>query len=418
MTAALHTFARRLSGLAFAAALSLQPAHAEFSVPGFELVHTAPVETTLTSPDLREPAVVWREMIDSAKSEIVFGEFYVAGPPGEALDGVLSSLEAAGARGVKIRFLMEAKGRNLSEAATLERLQKVPGIEYRTLDYSKITGNGIIHAKYFVVDRREAYVGSQNFDWRSLKHIHETGLRITDPAVVAETHAIFEQDWQAQALVAEGKPVPTLPQPTEAFDISRPVLLLSSPHAYNPPGVGDSETVLPRLLAEAEHEVRIQLLDYAPLSYAAGKRPYYAVIDTAIRTAAARGVKIKLMVSNWNTEMPAVAYLKSLAVLPNVEVKIVTLPQPASGFIPYGRVIHTKTMVIDNKIAWVGTSNWSGGYMDKSRNIEVVLRNEPMAQRVAALHEQTWSSNYAVPIDINKVYPRPAKGSPAEVGKP
>ncbi|MET0518051.1 MAG: phospholipase D-like domain-containing protein, partial [Burkholderiaceae bacterium] len=247
------------------------------------------------------------------------------------------------------------------------------------------------------------------------KHIHETGLRISDATVVAELQAIFEQDWQAQALIAQGQVVPPLPQPAEAFDINRPAFLLASPRAYNPPGVGDSETVLPRLLAEAQHEVRVQLLDYAPLSYAPGQRPFYAVIDNAIRAALARGVKVKLMVSNWNTEAPAIAHLKSLAVLPNMELKIVTLPQAGSGFIPFARVIHTKTMVIDGKTAWVGTSNWSGGYLDKSRNLEMVLRSEPMAQRLAALHEQTWSSAYAVPIDIMKVYPKPAKGAPAAV---
>lgn len=50
--------------------------------------------------------------------------------------------------------------------------------------------------------------------------------------------------------------------------------------------------------------------------------------------------------------------------------------------------------------------------MDLSRNLEVVMRNEKMAQRLAALHEQTWSSPYAQPLDINKKYPKPAKGSP------
>jgi hypothetical protein len=69
-------------------------------------------------------------------------------------------------------------------------------------------------------------------------------------------------------------------------------------------------------------------------------------------------------------------------------------------------------MSIDGKLAWVGTSNWAGGYFDLSRNLEVVLRNDAMAQRIAALHEQTWSSTYAQPIDINKQYPKPAKATP------
>ena len=88
----------------------------------------------------------------------------------------------------------------------------------------------------------------------------------------------------------------------------------------------------------------------------------------------------------------------------------VTLPQASSGFIPFARVIHSKTMEIDGQVAWIGTSNWSGGYLDLSRNLEVVLRNEKMAQRIADLHRQTWDSAYAQPIDVLKDYPKPVKG--------
>jgi len=45
--------------------------------------------------------------------------------------------------------------------------------------------------------------------------------------------------------------------------------------------------------------------------------------------------------------------------------------------------------------------------MDRSRNIEIVLRNEKMAKRIAELHEQTWDSAYAQPIDVMKEYPKP-----------
>jgi phosphatidylserine/phosphatidylglycerophosphate/cardiolipin synthase-like enzyme len=387
-------------------------AHAEFSIPGFELVQTAPVETTLSNADLRDPATVWCELFDQAKSEIVLGQFYVVNHPGSAFERVVQHLEAAGKRGVKIRFLLDAKGVNLSEKPTIEQLKAIPNLELRVIDYNKVTGNGIIHAKYMVVDRSHAYVGSQNFDWRSFAHIHETGLHVTDARMVGQIQAIFEQDWQAQPLTVQGKPVPALNTGVVAADYSQPDFLLASPNQYNPAGVGDSQSGLPALLANAKSEVRIQLLDYAPLSYGPkGTRPYYAVIDNAVRAAAGRGVKIKLMVSNWNLEKPAQAYLKSLAVLPNVEIRIVTLPVASTGFIPFARVIHSKTMVIDNQLAWVGTSNWSGGYMDLSRNLEIVLRNEKMAQRLAALHEQTWSSQYAQPLDINKDYPRPSKGT-------
>ena len=408
----LHRAARTtavLSALLGAAGL----AHAEFSIPGFELVQTAPLETTLSSADLRDPATVWCELFDQAKSEIVLGQFYVVGHAGSAFDRVLQHLEAAGRRGVQIRFLLDAKGVNLSEPATIAQLKAIPNLELRIIDFNKLTGNGILHAKYMVVDRASAYIGSQNFDWRSFEHIHETGLRITDKNIVGQVQAIFDQDWRAQAMSAQELKAPALNTAVVAANYHAPAFLLSSPNQYNPAGVGDSQTGLPALLAEARSEVRIQLLDYAPLSYGPkGTRPYYAVIDDAVRAAANRGVKIKLMVSNWNLEEPELVYLKSLAILPNVEVRVVTLPVASSGFIPFARVIHSKTMVIDNQLAWVGTSNWTGGYMDLSRNLEVVMRSEKMAQRLAALHEQTWSSPYAQPLDINKHYPKPSKGTP------
>jgi phosphatidylserine/phosphatidylglycerophosphate/cardiolipin synthase-like enzyme len=397
--------------LAWLALLGVAPlAQADFRIPGYELVQTVPVETTLGSSDLRDPLTVWSELFDGARAEIVLGQFYAVSRAGAPFDKVFERLAAAGKRGVKIRFLLDQKGVGLSDPATLARLRAIPNLELRILDYAKLTGTGILHAKYLVVDRKAAFIGSQNFDWRSFTHIHETGLLVTDAVLVAQVQAVFERDWLAQAQLAAGLEVPAnAPGPLSLVQAS--AQLLSSPAAYNPPGVLDAEAMLPALLAEANTEVRVQLLDYAPLSYGPGRtRPYYAVIDNAIRSAAARGVTVKLMVSNWNTEQPAIAYLKSLALVPNVQVRIVTLPAASSGPIPFARVIHSKTMSIDGKVAWVGTSNWSGGYFDKSRNLEVVLRNEKMAQRLAAMHEQAWSSQYARAIDINRDYPKPAKG--------
>lgn len=396
----------RIAGLT---GLLLSPlAQADFSIPGFELVHTVPVDTVLGTADLRQPGPVWIELFDGAKQRIDIGQFYAADHPGSVMDKVIEHLEAAGKRGVKIRFLLEEKGLKLSDAATLERLRAIPNLTFRVLPFGQVSG-GIIHAKYMLVDGQQAFVGSQNFDWRSLEHIHETGLRINDATVVGQVQAIFDQDWQAQQALAEHRPVPlpaTGQEPARTGNY-----LVASPHRYNPPGVGDSQLELPRLLGEAKKEVRVQLLDYAPLSYGPDRiRPYYAVIDNAVRAAAARGVSIKLMVSNWNTDPLELPYLKSLAVLPNVQIRIVTLPEAKQGFIPYARVIHSKAMEIDGQVAWVGTSNWLGGYLDNSRNLEVVMRSDAMAKRLGELHEQLWEGPYARALGVADEYPAPHPG--------
>jgi len=397
--------------LALALLLALPAARADFSIPGFELVHTVPLATTLQTPDLRAPGPVWMQLFDNARHSIDIEQFYAVDHPGSVMEQVIKHLQAAGERGVKIRFLLEDKGQKLSDPATLARLRAIPNLSFAVLPYAQLTGNGIIHAKFMVVDGTRAFVGSQNFDWRSMEHIHETGMLISEPQMAAQVQAIFNQDWAAEQALSQHQPVP---QPAQGAPAPRTGnYLVASPARFNPPGVGDSEQELPQLLAEAKHEVRVQLLDYAPLSYGPDHtRPYYPVIDNALRAAAARGVLVKLMVSDWNTAEPELDYLKSLAVLPNVQVRIVTIPEAPTGFIPYARVTHSKTMEIDGQVAWVGTSNWLGGYMDKSRNLEVVMRNPAMATRVGQLHAQLWDSPYAHPLQLDKTYPTPHPGTP------
>ena len=394
---------------ALSAATLSAPALADFSIPGFELVHSLPVATDLKALDIRDPATVWCEMIDGAHSTIDLEQFYATSMPGTALDKVIARLEAAGARGVHIRFLMEKRGERMSDAPTLDRLRRIPNLEFRELAYSDVSGDGIIHAKFFVVDSRSAFVGSQNFDWRALEQIDETGLKIDQPTMVAQLTEIFVHDWKAQALIGAGKTVPRHKNAFTAVQLDGPATLLASPAADDPDDVVDSEQALVSLIGQARYNVRVTVMDYAPLGQ---HRQYYDLIDRALRAAAQRGIKVQLLVSNWNLTTDKLPYLKSLAVLPNIEIRVVTIPQAPSGFIPYARVIHTKAMTIDDRIAWVGTSNWEGGYLDNSRNVEIVLRNAAMAEKLNALHQQLWLSPYADPLTVDAPRPLPHPDQP------
>lgn len=83
---------------------------ADFSIPGYELVYTAPVETALGAPDLRALDAVWSALFDEAQHSLSLGEFYVANQSGSRLDNVLQHLRSAGERGVRIRFLLRREG--------------------------------------------------------------------------------------------------------------------------------------------------------------------------------------------------------------------------------------------------------------------------------------------------------------------
>ena len=385
------------------------PALAAFTVPGFELVYSYPAETTLVRPELRQAAEVWPELIASAKSRLDIAEFYVAvSTKPEPIDAVIAAIRAAGTRGVKIRFLVQKSGATTPEG--VERLRSVPNLELRVIEWSKVNpaGSGIVHAKYMVADGRTGYVGSQNFDWRSLKHIHEMGLLVQDAGVVKDMQAVFDHDWKAQALAAAGKPVPPLNKSAPKAPLGRRAYLVASPWVFDPPGVGDSESELVRLIGAAQREVAVVLLDYSPLTFSRPRR-LYPPIDNALRDAAVRGVKVKLLVSHWGTEKPEVDHLKSLSLLPNVEVRVITIPESSEGPIPFSRTVHSKAMVADGKTLWLGTSNWAGGYLDDSRNLEVVVNDEALAKEAGAVHEQLWTSEYTQALDIGKDYPKPRR---------
>ncbi len=375
--------------------VAMQPALALDQVPGFELVHDAPVETSLRTPDLRDAVTVWCDMIAHAKHSIDFEQFYVAGRKGESLDRVLDALDAAARRGVRIRFLMEKKGLSASDQETLDRLKAIPNLEFRLLDFARLSGDGIIHAKIFTVDGREAYLGSQNFDWRSVKHIDETGVRIADTHIVGQLQAIFSEDWSAQASIGQGVAVAPLRFADDRSEEMRPIRLVASPNAFDPSGVGDSERELVRLIDVARDHIHVEVMEYSPLARDGGP---YPVIDDALRRAARRGVRIRLLVADWSLSGKRLPGLLSLADLPNVDVRVARIPPASAGPIPYARVVHTKVMTIDDKIAWVGTSNWEGGYLDKSRNVELIFRSKPMAVRVDALESQLWTSTYTLPL--------------------
>ena len=158
------------------------------------VVETAPVETVMDDPNVPEAWTVWQEMLRGARSHVEIAGFYFSNRDSSRLEAVLQEVLAAGARGVQVRVLGD-RGFYDTYPETLNRLATSPGIEARLIDFRALAG-GPMHAKYFIVDGHEAFVGSQNWDWRALEHIHELGLRVTLPAYVAMLHAVFAYDWE------------------------------------------------------------------------------------------------------------------------------------------------------------------------------------------------------------------------------
>ena len=369
------------------------------------LVETAPIETTLDHADIPEAADVWVEMIAGARRTIDLAEFYVTSQPKSRLTRVIDALLAAAARGVHVRLLVD-DGFARHEAATLGELGATGKLEIRRLDMHARAG-GILHAKYFVVDGREAYVGSQNFDWRSLTHIQEMGVRVRVPALVGGLADLFETDW---ALAGGGDAAARTHAHPATFPVAvgegrarAELTLVASPRGWLP---DESSWELPRIVAlldGAKKSVHVQLLTYQTSAH--GHR--FDELDAALRRAAARGVAVELLISDWCKRKGCIEGLQALEATPNVAVKLMTIPPWSGGFIPYARVAHAKYLVVDGERAWVGTSNWERDYFYESRNVGVIVAGGRLPARLDGVFADGWASPYAATVDPAAHYEPP-----------
>jgi phosphatidylserine/phosphatidylglycerophosphate/cardiolipin synthase-like enzyme len=370
-----------------------------------DLVESAPIETNLDHPDIPDAFEVWPAMIQGATRTLDVAEFYMSNAPNSLLEPVLAAVEAAAHRGVAVRLLIDASfARRYPE--TLDRLAAVSGILVRRYDVGKAMG-GVMHAKYFVVDGREVYLGSQNFDWRALTHIHEIGVRLRDGDAAAAYARVFALDWE---LAGGARPPPSsgdvgpLSFPEIAAGEAAVVTPVMSPKGFLPdPRTWD----LPRLVAlldGAKRRVHVQLLTYKTTARDGSR---FADLDDALRRAAARGVEVKLCVSDWSKRKGTVGDVQRLARVPGVAVRFLDLPAWSGGFIPFARVAHAKYMVVDGARAWVGTSNWEEDYFTRSRNVGLIIEGGAMAAQLERVFQSAFAGPYAEPVDPDRVYEAP-----------
>lgn len=373
----------------------------------FKFVESVPVETELDLSDIANTPGIWQKMISSAEKSLDIEIFYLSNQEGEPLEEILNLIRDAAARGVQVRIISEEKFRK-TYPQPLASLNSVDNISVRFIDFKAVAG-GVMHAKYFIVDGEQIFLGSQNFDWRSLKHIHELGVQVKSKPLGDLFTTLFNADWTIAAnnIIPEGLfseveySVPVELQLEDRVVLVTPVF---SPKGFIPHGNLWDETHIVSLIDSAEKEVNIQLLNYSSSTY--GKL-YYEVLDNALRRASVRGVKVKLLCSDWSKRYPKINQLKSLEVMPNLQVKLSTIPEYSEGFVPYARVDHCKYMVVDGKRFWIGTSNWSKDYFYSSRNAGFIVEDDTLAQQIEKFFYNSWNSPYAYKVEPCAKYKAP-----------
>jgi len=396
-----------------------------------QIVETIPSVLNYSKTAIRKDEISkhWKILITSASSEINILSSYWSlratdtegGPYPQAKVGeeIYNELVAAANRGVNIRIVQQMPSKSYPQLDTQE-LSKLENVQVRSLNMERLLHAGIIHTKSIIVDGLHLYVGSANFDWRSLAEVKELGTVIYNCSCtgydiktifninwdMAKDDSFIPNHWPEQYQTLYSKDHPLIIKPSNA----KTYISTSPPEFCAKNRTSDIDAILDIIL-KAKRFINIAVMDYAPAIIYTRPKKYWNVIDDALRVAMYdRGIVIKLLISKWvHTSSEQLVFLKSLNEFGkmknngSIQVKWFTIPPSP---IPFSRVNHNKYMVTENA-AFISTSNWSGDYFISTGGISIVynqtgqtniLTKDTYQSQMGEIFERDWNSKYAEPI--------------------
>jgi phosphatidylserine/phosphatidylglycerophosphate/cardiolipin synthase-like enzyme len=358
-------------------------------------------------------------MINGADKTLDIEMFYIANEKGEVLEKILKSIKDAAVRGVQVRVIIDEGFYNSSEKSA-DELNNIANITIRKIPFKKIAG-GVMHAKYFVADVKDIFIGSQNMDWRALKHIHEMGVRVKSVKMAKNFLNIFEIDWNLCTDYSDANKKMLTKKYSKNIITSKNPLIINdktlgkiklypafSPAEISPSKCSSEIKELVKIIKKSKERLCIQMYSYSLKGEKDGGE--FDTIDKALRDAAARGVKINIIFSNWAIKKGATESIQALSTVPNIEIKFSNIPEYSGGFIPYSRVEHCKYFISDYNISWVSTANWERGYFYDTRNATMIIQNKKVNSLLEEVFLRDWNGNLVESVDVNKEY-KPVKRS-------
>ncbi|KAJ8257066.1 hypothetical protein COCON_G00192180 [Conger conger] len=390
----------------------------------FALVESIPEGLTFNS-STTNPSIynTWLDLISEAQSSLDIASFYwtltnkdtgtreQTADQGEHILAELSSLAKESGVSVRIAVSMPQETHPQEDLVILQNA----GADVRKVNMQELT-SGVLHTKFWVVDKRRLH----GLAWTPLTQVKELGAVVYNCSCLAEDLGkIFEaywylgepgkaipSHWPANYSTSYNKDTPmalslngTLSSTylsgtimfgtSQVFAIAQECLIASmqsAPPALCADGRTQDLSAILSVIEDAHHFVYIAVMNYLPTMEFSHPKRYWSDIDTQLRAWPMSGADPKSKL--------------------DIQVKLFVVPaNPRQKEIPYARVNHNKYMVTD-KVAYIGTSNWSGDYFLHTAGSALVV-NQTAAQttestvqeQLQAVFERDWNSSYSTPIN-------------------
>ncbi|XP_064784413.1 5'-3' exonuclease PLD4-like isoform X6 [Oncorhynchus masou masou] len=245
----------------------------------------------------------WRDLLSMATYQVDVASFYwtLTGDdininsstdlPGK---NILEQFGALPSRNVSVRVVTSIPS-VLTNSTDLHFLRQ-KGVQVRKVPFGRLTG-GVLHSKFWIVDRKHIFLGSANMDWRSLTQVKELGVVIYNCSRLAEDlHKIFESywvmghrnssipnPWPSKYDTAINKEHPML---LKTDNVSSKIYITASPPTFCPASrTQDLDSIL-SVISGAQHYIDVAVMEYFPTTRFIHPPRYWPAIDDALKRAA------------------------------------------------------------------------------------------------------------------------------------
>jgi cardiolipin synthase len=344
----------------------------------------------LTNGTVAFPAML--AAIDRAKSRISF-ESYIF-EPGKISRQFTTAFEAAAARGVDVRIVLDAIGAKKIDKDHLGRLQAA-GCKigwFNTVgSYSIEELNYRAHRKALVVDGAVAFVGGIGvadqwaFNTGDQPPWRDTQIEIHGPAAL-NVEAAFNENWIETGGVVEPD---LLPQHNAPTGHARSIVVWSSPIG----GTNNLKLLYLLAIAAARRSLDIE-------------SPYFITDEStmwSLREARQRGVHVRILTEGGITDAKAVKFASRADYESFLE-------QGMEIFEYQPTMMHAKAIIIDDTLSIVGSANFDNRSLELNDELNVAVFDGSLASRLRADFEVDVSKSTRLNLDAWRSRPLHIRG--------
>ncbi len=325
-----------------------------------------------------------------AAERYILIEFYIIRDDklGARIGRILSDKARAG---VQVRLLYDEIGSRKFHRSKLCRQLELTGVKVAAFNTTQGRRNRFQlnfrnHRKIVVVDGKQAWVGGHNIGDEYLGqnpkigHWRDTHVRFAGPAVLSAEHA-FATDWRWATRSSLGVDRRLEAERAGNADI----LVFASDPAST---LEEASLMFHQVIVEARFSIWIA-------------SPYFVPdrgIISALQLAALRGVDVRLLIPD-EPDGPVVG-------MANWAFTRELLPAGVKVYRYQGGFMHQKVLLMDNKVAGVGTANFDNRSFRLNFEITALVHNEAFCEQVQTMLEEDLGRS-------RRVTPEELAGKPA-----